>query len=232
MTVSIGRDPKELEKTIGYSFLDPDLLTSALVHSSYANEMKGKIPGIRSNERLEFLGDAVLEEIVSRHLYSAFPSDGEGKLTTMRKSLVCEETLADAARSLSLGDYLFLGNGEEAQESRNLNSILADALEALIAALRLDGGIDVADGLIKKIILSHGCTDADYKTRLQQLVQQDGIEELSYRVIREDGPEHNKVFEVEAMINSNPVGRGTGKSKRDAEQNAAREALRLFGIRL
>lgn len=230
--MSAGRDVKELEEKIGYRFRDPELLISALIHSSYANEMKAKSPGIRSNERLEFLGDAILEEIVSRHLFTEFPDEGEGRLTLMRKSLVCEETLASAARSLSLGDYLFLGHGEERQGSRELDSILADATEALIAAVRLDGGIGVAEDLIRRIILSRECADADYKTRLQQLVQQDGIEELSYRVIREDGPEHSKVFEVEALINSNPVGRGTGRSKRDAEQNAAREALRLFGIRL
>lgn len=230
--MAAGRDVKELEKTIGYRFRDPGLLVSALVHSSYANEMKSKTPGIRSNERLEFLGDAILEEIVSRYLYAEFPDDGEGKLTLMRKSLVCEETLASAARSLSLGDYLFLGHGEEMQGSRDLDSILADATEALIAALRLDGGIEVAEDVIRRIILSRECSDADYKTRLQQLVQQDGIEELSYRVTREDGPEHSKVFEVEAMINSNPVGHGVGKSKREAEQNAAREALRLFGVKL
>ncbi|MBP5428601.1 MAG: ribonuclease III [Clostridia bacterium] len=230
--MAAGRDVKELEMTIGYRFRDPGLLVSALVHSSYANEMKSKNPGVRSNERLEFLGDAILEEIVSRYLFAEFPDDGEGKLTLMRKSLVCEETLASAARSLSLGDYLFLGHGEEMQGSRDLDSILADATEALIAALRLDGGIEVAEGLIRRIILSRECADADYKTRLQQLVQQDGIEELSYRVTREDGPEHSKVFEVEAMINSNPVGHGVGKSKREAEQNAAREALRLFGVKL
>ena len=230
--MALGRDPKELEKTIGYTFRDADLLPAALTHSSYANEMRGKIPGITSNERLEFLGDAILEEIVTRYLYTAFPDDGEGKLTILRKAIVCEETLASAARSIELGEYLFLGHGEEMQGSRALDSILADALEALVAAVRLDGGIEQAEILIKKTVLSQKVSDADYKTRLQQLVQQDGIEELSYRVVREDGPEHSKVFEVVAMINSNPVGRGTGKTKREAEQMAAREALKLFGIRL
>ena len=229
--MSAGRDVKELENTIGYSFRDPGLLPAALTHSSYANEMKGKIPGIKSNERLEFLGDAILEEIVTRYLYATYPDAGEGELTRLRKSIVCEETLAAAARSIELGDYLFLGHGEEMQGSRALDSILADALEALVAAVRLDGGIEQAENLIKRTVLSQKVSDADYKTRLQQLVQQDGIEELSYRVVREDGPEHSKVFEVEAMINSNPVGRGTGKTKRDAEQMAAREALILFGIR-
>ena len=230
--MSQGRDVKELEKTIGYSFRDSGLLLAALTHSSYANEMKGKIPGIKSNERLEFLGDAILEEIVTRYLYATYPDAGEGELTRLRKSIVCEETLAAAARSIELGDYLFLGHGEEMQGSRALDSILADALEALVAAVRLDGGIEQAENLIKRTVLSQKVSDADYKTRLQQLVQQDGIEELSYRVVREDGPEHSKVFEVEAMINSNPVGRGAGKTKREAEQMAAREALKLFGIRL
>ena len=230
--MSVGRDVKELENSIGYSFRDPGLLPAALTHSSYANEMKGKIPGIKSNERLEFLGDAILEEIVTRYLYATYPDAGEGDLTRLRKSIVCEETLASAARSIELGKYLFLGHGEEMQGSRALDSILADALEALVAAVRLDGGIEQAENLIKRTVLSQKISDADYKTRLQQLVQQDGIEELSYRVVREDGPEHSKVFEVEAMINSNPVGRGTGKTKREAEQMAAREALKLFGIRL
>ena len=230
--MSVGRDVKELENSIGYSFRDPGLLPAALTHSSYANEMKGKIPGIKSNERLEFLGDAILEEIVTRYLYATYPDAGEGDLTRLRKSIVCEETLASAARSIELGEYLFLGHGEEMQGSRALDSILADALEALVAAVRLDGGIEQAEILIKRTVLSQKISDADYKTRLQQLVQQDGIEELSYRVVREDGPEHSKVFEVEAMINSNPVGRGTGKTKREAEQMAAREALKLFGIRL
>ena len=230
--MSVGRDVKKLENSIGYSFRDPGLLPAALTHSSYANEMKGKIPGIKSNERLEFLGDAILEEIVTRYLYATYPDAGEGDLTRLRKSIVCEETLASAARSIELGEYLFLGHGEEMQGSRALDSILADALEALVAAVRLDGGIEQAENLIKRTVLSQKISDADYKTRLQQLVQQDGIEELSYRVVREDGPEHSKVFEVEAMINSNPVGRGTGKTKREAEQMAAREALKLFGIRL
>lgn len=230
--MSAGRDAKELENLIGYRFRDPGLLVGALTHSSYANEMKGKVAGVFSNERLEFLGDAVLEEIVTRYLYSTCPDEGEGNLTRMRRTLVCEETLAAAARSIELGDFLYLGHGEEMQGGRELPSILADALEALFAAVRLDGGIDEAEKLIRRIVLSRECPDADYKTRLQELVQQDGIEELSYRVIREDGPEHSKVFEVEARINSNAVGRGTGKSKREAEQNAAKEALSLFGIRL
>ena len=230
--MSAGREINELQNAIGYRFRDPDILSVALTHSSYANEMKGKIPGIRSNERLEFLGDAILEEIVTRHLFATYPEEGEGKLTLLRKALVCDETLADAARSISLGAYLFLGHGEELQGSRDLPSILSDAFEALIAAVRLDGGTEEAEKLIRRVVLSRGSGSVDYKTRLQQLVQQDGKEELSYRVIREDGPEHNKVFEVEALINSNSVGRGTGKSKRDAEQNAAREALSLFGIHL
>ena len=230
--MSVGRDLKELENAIGYSFRDPGLLPAALTHSSFANEMKGKIPGIRSNERLEFLGDAILEEIVTRYLYGEYPNAGEGELTRLRKSIVCEETLASAARSIELGEYLFLGHGEEMQGSRALDSILADALEALVAAIKLDGGTDQAESFIRRTVLSRKYSDADYKTRLQQLVQQDGIEELHYRVVREDGPEHSKVFEVEAMINSNPVGRGTGKTKREAEQMAAHEALKLFGIRL
>ena len=225
-----GKDVSGLESVIGYRFSDPSILSCAVTHSSFANEMKGKIPGIHSNERLEFLGDSVLGEIVSRFLFSKYPDESEGTLTKMRTALVCEEMLADVARSISLGDFLNLGRGEETQGSRELDSILADACEALIAALRLDGGAEVAESFVQKILLFRDPKVADYKSRLQQLVQQDGSEELSYRVIREEGPEHNKRFEVEALINSNPVGRGSGKSKRDAEQAAAREALLLFGI--
>ena len=233
--MGVGRDPTELEVTLGYRFEDRELLHRAVTHSSYANEERSKNRHAVSNERLEFLGDAVLELYISSYLYYKYPRDPEGNLTRMRQKLVCEDTLATVARAIGLGEYLLIGKGEEQTGSRERPSILADALEALVAAVHIDSGEAETERLI--LFLFGDALDScdrlmmgDYKTRLQQLVQQDGIEELNYRVVREDGPEHNKHFEVEALINSNVVGRGSGKSKRDAEQNAAREALRLFGV--
>ncbi len=233
--MGVGRDPTELEEKLGYRFEDRTLLYRAVTHSSYANEERSKNRPTVSNERLEFLGDAVLELYISSYLYYKYPRDPEGNLTRMRQKLVCEETLAAAARAIGLGEYLLIGKGEEQTGSRERPSILADALEALVAAVHIDSGEAETERLI--LFLFGDALDScarlmmgDCKTRLQQLVQQDGIEELTYRVVREDGPEHNRHFEVEARINSNVVGRGSGKSKRDAEQNAAREALRLFGV--
>lgn len=233
--MGIGRDPAELEERLGYRFEDRELLYRAVTHSSYANEESSRNRPTVSNERLEFLGDAVLELYISSYLYYKYPNDPEGNLTRMRQKLVCEETLASAARAIGLGEYLSIGKGEEQTGSRERPSILADALEALVAAVHIDSGETQTERLI--LFLFGDALDrcdrvmmGDCKTRLQQLVQQDGIEELTYCVVREDGPEHDRRFEVEARINSNVVGRGSGKSKRDAEQNAAREALRLFGV--
>lgn len=233
--MGIGRNPSDLEAEIGYRFEDRELLNRAVTHSSFANEQRSKNRPIESNERLEFLGDAVLELYISSYLYYKYPRDPEGNLTRMRQSLVCEETLASAARSIRLGEYLLIGKGEEQSGSRERPSILADALEALVAAVHIDSGETETERLILYLFGDAlDCCDrlmmGDFKTRLQQLVQQDGAEQLTYRVTREDGPEHNKHFEVQALINSNVVGCGNGKSKRDAEQNAAKEALRLFGI--
>ena len=231
--MGLGRDPIELETHLGYAFSDSRLLTEAVTHSSYANEHRPT----PSNERLEFLGDAALELIVSRYLYRMYPQYTEGELTRLRQQLVCEETLAEIARSLSLGAYLSVGKGEESVGSRERPSILADALEAVIAAVDLDSDGRSTEDLILRLFgerLRFACqaTPIDYKTRLQQLVQQDGKEELRYEVVSVSGPEHEKLYEVRAYINSNAVGCGTGRSKRDAEQSAAKEALLLFGVKL
>ncbi len=234
-SMGIGRNPEELEALLAYRFADRELLKRAVTHSSYANEESSKNRPTESNERLEFLGDAVLELYITSYLYYKYPRASEGDLARMRQRLVCEETLAAAARTIALGDHLRLGKGEEQNGSRERPSILADALEALIAAVHIDSGEAETERLILRLFgdaieSAYQTTVGDPKTRLQQLVQQGGIEELTYRVVAEEGPEHRRRFVVEAMINSNVVGRGSGMSKRDAEQNAAREALSLFGI--
>ena len=231
--MGIGHNPLALQERIGYTFRDTELLLCALTHSSFANEHKPSV----SNERLEFLGDAVLELHISRYLYRAHPQATEGELTRLRQMLVCEDALFEIATALSLAEHLSVGKGEELAGIRYRPSILADALEALIAAIDIDSNGEATEEIIldlfgKRLRLSGQATVTDYKTKLQQLVQQDGNEELSYFVVSAVGPEHDKLFEVEARINSNVVGRGNGKSKRDAEQNAAREALLLFGLKL
>ena len=231
--MGLGLDSIELQKTVGYTFSNFELLTEAVTHSSYANEHRP----IASNERLEFLGDAVLQLTISRHLYKAYPEYSEGDLTKIRQKLVCEETLAEIANAISLGRYLSVGKGEEQGGARSRPSILADALEALIAAVDLDSSGKATENFVsslfaKKLRASLLSEAIDYKTKLQQLVQQDGNETLAYAVVSVSGPEHDKIFEVEAYINSNVVGHGLGKSKRDAEQSAAKEALLLFGVHL
>ena len=219
-----------LEEKIGYRFRDPSLLRTALTHASYTNEK-----GETSYERLEFLGDAVLQIVISRYLFLRFPDIPEGVLTRYRQHLVCEATLARIATSLSLGSYLLLGRGEDAGNGRSRPSILADTVESTLAAVYLDGGMDVVEPLLLRLMRPEldKCVEnrhGDYKTRLQQLVEQDGRESLEYTVISRRGPDHAPVYVIEARINSNAVGTGEGTSKHDAEQAAAREALRLFGI--
>ncbi len=230
-----GSELTELEGLLGYRFRDQHLLDAAMTHSSFANEERDRSHACSSNERLEFLGDSVLGFHISCYLYETYPNDPEGVLARMRQELVCEGTLARVARRISLGKFLSLGKGEEQTGSRERSSILADALEALIASVHLDGSGEGTAEVIRRLFESEllGCRHflaGDYKTRLQQLVQQDGMEELTYRVSRESGPEHDKKFEVEACLNSNVVGVGYGKTKRDAEQMAAKIALSLFGI--
>lgn len=235
--MSKGKDPRTLEAAIGYSFHDKELLRHALTHSSYTNESKVRGHIEPSNERLEFLGDAVLQILVSECLYARFPDVAEGMLTKFRQHLVCEGMLSRVAERIGLGEYLCLGNGEEGQ-GRKRASILADAFEALLAAVYLDAeedGLTTARELLLRLmeedIAACGQSQGgDFKTRLQQIVQQDGAESLEYTVVATHGPAHAPRFTVHACINSNVVGRGEGSSKREAEQMAAKDALALFGI--
>lgn len=217
----------ELEKTIGYTFKNPALLQTALIHTSFANESRQPI---KNNERLEFLGDSVLSVVVSDYLFGSRTDLPEGELTRKRASLVCEPALSEFAQQINLGQYLRLGKGEEMSGGRERPSILSDAFEALIAALYLDGGMEAAREFILPFVkTSHGAED-DYKTRLQEVVQQNPEERLRYLVTHEEGPDHNKSFTVEVHLNSNCIGTGVGHSKKVAEQQAAREALVLMGL--
>ena len=225
---------KELEKAIGYQFRDISLLENALAHSSYANERWHN--SLRSNERLEFLGDSILGMIVADHLYRNFPDRPEGELTRMRADMVCEQSLAVVANRISLGSHLLLGHGEEQGGGRNRSSILADAVESVIAACYLDGGYHAALNFVNTFILSDipvvKYHNADYKTALQEKVQQKKNQTLSYRLVGEEGPDHDKRFRVEVQLNGKVVGSGTGTSKKRAEQDAARVALEdLFGVK-
>ena len=240
MAVETYMNPMErLEATIGYTFSDKKLLRQAMTHSSHSNETGDKNHHLLCNERLEFLGDSVLSIAVSRYLYTTYPQEGEGILTNMRKDVVCAEAFARYARRIGIGDCLYLGNGEELSGGRDKENILADAFEALLAAIYLDAGenaMDIIDGFLLPLVekdlselISKGI-DGDYKTPLQQLVQQTEGDVLEYVLISSNGPDHKKTFEVEVRVNSNPCGRGVGTSKRKAEQAAAKAALKVFGI--
>ncbi len=216
-----------LEETIGYTFKDQMLLTTALTHTSYANE--SKVP-VKHNERLEFLGDSVLSIVVADYLFHQCKNKPEGELTRLRASLVCESALFQFANEINLGSYLLLGKGEERGGGRTRPSVVSDAFEAVIAALYLDGGIDVARSFILPFIAEGKAAEDDYKTRLQEVIQQNPEEKLRYQVEDESGPDHDKHFVVAVYLNSNCMGRGSGHSKKSAEQHAAREALRLMGL--
>ena len=218
-------DIKQLEKKIRYEFRDHDLLINAVTHSSYIKE-HGE--GSKSNERLEFLGDAFFDAIIGEELYKIFPQKEEGFLSRVRASLVCEKSLAKAARSLDLGQYIFMGNGEEKSGGRDRESILADTMEAIMGAMYLDGGfeavktsvLDIFRGAIEdarngKFIIT------DYKTALQEKLQHDGITDIKYVLKEEIGPDHDKTFRVQLVVNGRPETTGEGKSKQQAEQNAA-----------
>ena len=224
----------ELEKKLNYTFRDPGLLHEALSHSSYANEHRSA--GRRSNERLEFLGDSVLGFVTAEFLFVQHPDLPEGDLTRIRAALVCEQSLYEVARKLDLGAYLKLGRGEEAGGGRQRTSILADATEAVFAAVYLDGGIGAASDLIHRVLLDAEKEEAveerrrDYKTALQELIQRQADQVLSYRMIGEEGPDHDKTFRAQVLLNDQPVGTGSGHSKKEAEQSAAKDALsRLEG---
>jgi ribonuclease-3 len=217
----------DLEKAIGYRFRDISLLQNALSHSSYANERWHN--SLLSNERLEFLGDSILGMTVADHLYRNFPDRPEGELTRMRADMVCEKTLASVANQIGLGQHLLLGHGEEQGGGRNRESILADAVESIIAACYLDGGFESAAAFIRTFILCHvpvkQLQNVDYKTKLQELVQRKKNQMLTYALIGESGPDHDKNFQVEVSLNGQAVGQGSGRSKKKAEQDAARAAI-------
>jgi ribonuclease-3 len=218
---------KDLEEAIGYRFRDITLLQNALAHSSYANERWHN--GLMSNERLEFLGDSILGMTVADHLYRNFPGRPEGELSRMRADMVCESSLAMVANRIGLGQHLLLGHGEEQGGGRERASILADAVESVIAACYLDGGFEIAAGFVRTFILCDvpvkKMHNVDYKTNLQELVQRKKDQVLSYALVAESGPDHDKQFVVEVCLNGKPVGQGTGRSKKKAEQDAAHAAI-------
>ena len=220
---------EKLQENLGYRFRDESLLRGALYHSSYANEHRNE--NIVSNERLEFLGDAVLGFVSAEFLYSRFPNAPEGELTRIRAALVREESLFEVAQALQLGECLMLGKGEESGGGRQRPSILADCTEAVFAAVYLDGGMDCARDLIHRVLLSKGDITVaesrrrDYKTELQELVQRKPHQVLRYELVGQSGPDHAKVFTVAVLLNGDPVGEGSGHSKKEAEQASARAAL-------
>ncbi len=217
---------EELEKKIGYQFRDPKLLQQAMRHSSFANERH--MSRLLNNERLEFLGDAVLELATSEFLYQNYPKMPEGEATRTRASIVCEQTLALCARELGLGGFLLLGKGEELTGGRERDSITSDALEALLGAVYLDGGFANAKEFVNRFILNdieHKKLFYDSKTILQEEVQSETTESLSYELVREEGPDHNKRFTVHACLGRRIIGEGSGRTKKAAEQEAAYRAL-------
>lgn len=236
--MAIGKEILLLQADIGYEFCDIAYLENALTHSSYAYETRSRGMNISSNERLEFLGDAVLQIVISEYLYQNYKDQNEGTLTKMRQHLVCEKTLAKIASRLSLGDYINVGKGEEHTDCRRRPKVLADALEAVIAAIYLDAGAErraaatsailelIRDELINAVNMQKG----DYKTMLQQIVEKDGSAILEYVVVKTCGPEHDKVFTVEARVDNNVLGRASAGNKKEAEMRAARLALGLLGV--
>ena len=224
---------QDLMQKLGYTFSDPSLLEKALTHSSYANEGKNGAKGLQSNERLEFLGDSVLGMIAAVYLFHR-ETGAEGELTKLRAAIVCEKALASYSRSLELGKYLLLGRGERQNGGDTRPSILADAFEAVVAAIYLDGGMEPARAFVlrfleKEVSNQRRLHFKDYKTTLQEIIQQNPEERLEYVLTGESGPDHSKQFAVAVHLNSNVIGSGRGHSKKEAEQQAAREALQLMG---
>ena len=230
-------DFSALEERLGYRFRDPSLLRTALTHSSYSNEHRGKDENahLTCNERMEFLGDSVLSLITSETIYAKFPEEAEGELSVLRSRVVCTEALSGYAKEIRLGEALILGNGEERTGGREKPKTLENAFEATVAAVYLDGGYESAKKFVLPFLLRkiesalQEKEIRDYKTLLQQIVQQEQNEHLEYLLVGESGPAHKRIFEVEARINSNLIGHGFGPSKRAAEQAAAKEALTFFG---
>ncbi|MDK2802600.1 MAG: ribonuclease III [Oscillospiraceae bacterium] len=220
----------KFEKKIGYEFKNKKLYKEALSHSSYTNEGKRT----QNNERLEFLGDSVLSLVVSEKIFKDYKDMPEGDLSKIRAGLVCEKSLCDFARSVNLGEHMFLGKGEERTGGRDRPSILADAFEALIAGIYLDGGLEkvrifILNFIPNDIDINSFNSLEDYKTALQEIIQQNKEEKVEYILICETGPDHDKIFNVEVLLNSNVIGNGKGKSKKQAEQDAAKQALSLMG---
>ncbi len=220
---------RQLEEKISYSFNNKNLLKNAVTHSSYIKEHR---KGEKSNERLEFLGDAFFDAIIGEELYRIFPDKEEGFLSRTRAALVCEKSLAKAAVTLGVGDYMLLGNGEERSGGRNRESILADCMEAIIGAVYLDGGFEKVQKLVLEIFRDaiedarHGkYIITDYKTALQEKLQSRGITDIKYVLVSESGPDHDKTFEVELNVDGRAMSKGTGKSKKQAEQKAAESML-------
>lgn len=218
-----------LEAKIAYNFKDKETILTAITHSSYANERKTK--KTKYNERIEFLGDSVLSLVISEYLYKMYSNLPEGELTVTRAKIVCESSLSKCAHNIELGNYLMLGKGEELSGGRSKPSILSDAYEALIGAIHIDGGFETAKGFILKYMenIIKSCVEGklfyDFKTQLQELVQQNGEQSISYNVIDESGPDHNKTFITEVRINNVISGQGNGRSKKESEQSAAKNAL-------
>ena len=228
---NLDKNLEEFQGKIRYYFNDKELLIEALSHSSYANE---KRKGRNSNERLEFLGDSVLSIVVSQYLFEHFTHLPEGELTKIRASLVCEKSLYEFAKQIDLGEHILLGKGEENTGGRERVSILADAFEAVIAAVFLDGGLEAAKSHILKFIPKDiddrkPVSFSDHKTILQEIIQKNPEEKVEYKLVGQSGPDHNKAFKVQVRLNSNVIGTGIGRSKKEAEQMAAKEALELMG---
>ena len=222
------KDIKELEEVIGYRFRDPDYLITALTHSSYSNEMK--IRTCHDYERQEFLGDAVLETVSSEYLYSLYPDKGEGELSTMRASMVCEPSLAICARDMGLPDFLRLGRGEELMGGREKDSITSDATEAVIGAIYLDGGFEAAKKFVLEFILGDLKTEdlyRDTKTELQEIVQNFGSH-VDYELVSDEGPDHDKTFVIRAVVDGKIIGTGSGRTKKQASKNAARAGVEYY----
>ena len=217
----------ELERGLGYCFRNKALLENALRHSSYANENRDS--GLSDNERLEFLGDSILGFVVADYLFRTYGDRPEGEMTRIRADLVCETNLARQAATIRLGDFLLLGHGEEQSGGRKRASIVSDAMESVIAAAYLDGGFDAAKGIVDRLILSDVSGgkphNFDYKTALQELVQRKKDQTIRYELTGERGPDHDKEFLVDVILNGNRVGSGVGSSKKRAEQDAARAAI-------
>ena len=220
----------EFEKIIGYEFKNKEFIRTALTHSSYANER-----GLgECNERLEFLGDSVLGIVTAEYFYHNLNHLPEGEMTKKRAACACEKSLYKFAKEIDLGKYIYLGKGEENMGGRDRASILADAFEAVIAAIYLDSGLEDARKFVLRFVkkaANENISLKDYKTELQEIIQKNPDEHLSYVLVGESGPDHDKRFEVEVMLNSNVIGCGIGRSKKLAEQEAARQALELMGIR-